>query len=76
MTLEKRKILVASVLLVIAVILPIFFRDSRYYMNIFNLAGIFIILNYVYTLPKSLAISLKAFSAPNRYLNLQNTSYH
>jgi len=27
MTLEKRKILVASVLLVIAVILPIFFRD-------------------------------------------------
>jgi len=46
MTLEKRKILVASVLLVIAVILPIFFRDSRYYMNIFNLAGIFIILTY------------------------------
>lgn len=46
MSAEKRNILIALVFLVIAVILPVFFRDSRYYMNIFNLAGIFVILTY------------------------------
>lgn len=43
---KKRKAIFVLVLLTIAVILPFFFRDSRYYMNIFNLAGIFIILTY------------------------------
>jgi len=46
MNFEKKKVIIVSALLAIAVILPFFFRNSRYYMNIFNLAGIFIILTY------------------------------
>jgi branched-chain amino acid transport system permease protein len=46
MNFEKRKVILVLVLLTVAVGLPFFFRNSRYYMNIFNLAGIFIILTY------------------------------
>lgn len=42
----KRNILIAVVIVAAAIILPFFFKDSRYYMNIFNFAGIFIILTY------------------------------
>lgn len=43
---EKGRIFFVSVSLAVAVILPILFRGSRYYMNILNLAGIFVILTY------------------------------
>lgn len=43
---KKKEIVLALVFLVIAVILPLFFRHSRYYMNMLNLAGIFVILTY------------------------------
>lgn len=42
----KRNLFLGFLLLVAAAILPIFFKNSRYYMNILNLAGIFIILTY------------------------------
>jgi len=45
MTLVKKWILLGLVLAV-AVVLPIFFKNSRYSMNILNLAGVFIILTY------------------------------
>jgi branched-chain amino acid transport system permease protein len=41
----RKKIPIAFLLLA-AAILPVFFKSSRYYMNILNLAGIFIILTY------------------------------
>ena len=46
MNFEKRKKAIPLAFLAIAIILPIFFKDSRYYMNMFNLAGIFVILTY------------------------------
>ena len=46
MKFEKRKVLIVSAFFATAVILPLLFKDSRYYMNILNLAGIFIILTY------------------------------
>ena len=46
MSAGKRNILIAVVFLLVAIILPFFLKDSRYYMNIFNFAGIFIILTY------------------------------
>jgi branched-chain amino acid transport system permease protein len=41
----RKKIFMAGLLLT-AVILPLFFRNSRYTLNLLNLAGIFIILTY------------------------------
>jgi branched-chain amino acid transport system permease protein len=46
MNLRRRNFYVAIALLVVAIILPFFFKNSRYYMNILNLAGIFVILTY------------------------------
>ncbi len=42
----KRNILTMMICIAIAIILPFFFKDSRYYMNLLNFAGIFIILTY------------------------------
>jgi branched-chain amino acid transport system permease protein len=46
MILERKNIILAAGFLGAVLILPIFFKHSRYYMNILNLAGIFIILTY------------------------------
>ncbi len=46
MNLEQTRKIVSGIFLGMALILPIFFKDSRYYMNMLNLAGIFIILTY------------------------------
>ncbi|OGP63596.1 MAG: hypothetical protein A2170_00620 [Deltaproteobacteria bacterium RBG_13_53_10] len=42
----RKKILIAFLLLAAAMILPLFFKNSRYTLNLLNLAGIFIILTY------------------------------
>ncbi|MEW6262575.1 MAG: branched-chain amino acid ABC transporter permease [Thermodesulfobacteriota bacterium] len=42
----KRGLIVFLAFLAVAMIMPIFFKNSRYYMNIFNYAGIFVILTY------------------------------
>ncbi len=42
----SRNILITMIFVAVAVILPFFFKDSRYYMNLLNFAGIFIILTY------------------------------
>ena len=42
----KRNVVIAAVFFLILSILPIFLKDSRYYMNILNFSGIFIILTY------------------------------
>ncbi len=41
MSFEKIRKTIPLAFLAIAIILPVFFKDSRYYMNMFNLAGIF-----------------------------------
>lgn len=46
MHLTGRNILKILILLIAAVVLPLFFKESRYYMNILNLAGIYVILTY------------------------------
>ncbi len=42
----RKNIILVAVLLGAVLILPIFFKHSRYYMNILNFSGIFIILTY------------------------------
>ncbi len=42
---EKRHIL-SILCIAVAIVLPFIFKDSRYYMNLLNFAGIFIILTY------------------------------
>ena len=46
MSCEKRNTFIVLICFAIAVILPFFVKDSRYYMNLLNFAGIFIILTY------------------------------
>lgn len=46
MNLERKKIIFTALLLCAALLLPVFFKQSRYHMNILNFAGIFIILTY------------------------------
>ena len=43
---KKKNVIIAVILGGAVMILPIFFRDSRYYMNILNFSGIFIVLTY------------------------------
>lgn len=42
----NRNILTTLICITVAIIVPFFFKDSRYYMNLLNFAGIFIILTY------------------------------
>ena len=42
----RKKILIVFLLLAAAAVLPVFFKSSRYYLNLLNLAGIFIIFTY------------------------------
>ncbi len=46
MNFEKKNLVMSGGLLAIAAVLPIFLRDSRYTLNVLNLAGIFVILTY------------------------------
>ena len=43
---ERRNFLLVFILVAAAAVLPLFFRDSRYTLNLFNLAGIFTLLTY------------------------------
>jgi branched-chain amino acid transport system permease protein len=41
-----RNILVGLIFLAVALVLPVFFKDSRYTLNILNLTGIFVVFTY------------------------------
>ena len=68
----KRQMIVTLICFAAAVVLPIFFRGSRYYMNLFNLAGIFIILtfslNYIHGYLGLISIGQAGFFAIGAYI--------
>ena len=43
---KNRNIWITTAFLLVVLVLPLFFKDSRYYMNILNFSGIFIILTF------------------------------
>ena len=46
MNIKRKKNFYSILFIIIALLLPVIVRDSRYYLNMLNLAGIFIILTY------------------------------